>query len=59
MTLSRLMALWDADAAHLITTRHGAMTVLPVRGPHLAAAAIGFDEEEPGNIDVDRRLPIG
>jgi FkbM family methyltransferase len=47
MTVSRLMAKFDADGAHTIETRHGPIVTLPLRGPHLAAAAVGFDNEEP------------
>jgi FkbM family methyltransferase len=50
MTLSRLMERLDADAAHVIPTRHGPIKTLPLRGPHLAAAAIGFDDEEPETL---------
>ncbi len=50
MTLSRLMGSLDAEAAHTIATRHGPIRTLPLRGPHLAAAAIGFDEEEPETL---------
>ncbi len=50
MTLSRLMERLDAEAAHTIETRHGPIKTLPLRGPHLAAAAIGFDEEEPETL---------
>jgi FkbM family methyltransferase len=50
MTLSRLMASLDAEAAHTIQTRHGSIKTLPLRGPHLAAAAVGFDEEEPETL---------
>ncbi len=50
MTLSRLMERLDAAAAHTIQTRHGPIKTLPLRGPHLAAAAIGFDEEEPETL---------
>ena len=50
MTFSRLMEKFDLDAAHVIQTRHGPIRTLPLRGPHLAAAAIGFDEEEPETL---------
>jgi FkbM family methyltransferase len=46
-TQSRLMARLDAEGVHTIETRHGPLITLPLRGPHLAAAAVGFDEEEP------------
>ncbi len=50
MTLSRLMERLDGEASHIIATRHGPIKTLPLRGPHLAAAAIGFDEEEPETL---------
>lgn len=50
MTLSRLMERLDADAAHVVETRHGPIRTLPLRGPHLAAAALGFDDEEPETL---------
>jgi FkbM family methyltransferase len=50
-TVSRLMIRLDAESAHTIETRHGPILTLPLRGPHLAAAAIGFDREEPELLD--------
>jgi FkbM family methyltransferase len=50
MTFSRLIERLDAGAAHVIETRHGPLSTLPLRGPHLAAAALGFDEEEPETL---------
>jgi FkbM family methyltransferase len=50
MTLSRLMERLDASAAHVVQTPHGPIKTLPLRGPHLAAAALGFDEEEPETL---------
>ncbi len=47
MTLSRLVERLDAAQAHTIDTRHGPIRTLTLRGPHLAAAAVGFDDEEP------------
>jgi len=47
MTLSRLAERLEAAQTHEIATRHGAIRALTLRGPHLAAAAVGFDEEEP------------
>jgi FkbM family methyltransferase len=47
MTLSRLAERLDIAQAHTIQTRHGPIHSLTLRGPHLAAAALGFDEEEP------------
>ena len=57
MTIARLMERLDTDSATTIRTRQGLLKVLPHRGPHLAAAAIGFDAEEPetlGWIDAIR-----
>ncbi|HEX6859520.1 MAG TPA: FkbM family methyltransferase [Caulobacteraceae bacterium] len=50
MTLSRLMERLDGESAHVITTKYGPIRTLPLRGPHLAAAALGFDEEEPETL---------
>jgi len=50
MTLSRLMERLDGSALHVVQTRHGPLKTLPLRGPHLAAAALGFDEEEPETL---------
>ena len=50
MTLSRLMERFDADGVHVIQTKQGSLKTLPLRGPHLAAAAIGFDDEEPETL---------
>lgn len=47
MTLSRLVERLDAAQTHAIETRHGPIRSLTLRGPHLAAAAVGFDDEEP------------
>lgn len=47
MTLSRLVERLDAAQTHTIETRHGPIRSLTLRGPHLAAAAVGFDDEEP------------
>jgi FkbM family methyltransferase len=58
MTLSRLMERLDADAAHTVQTKHGPIRTLPLRGPHLAAAALGFDEEEPETLAwIDAMAP--
>lgn len=57
-TLSRLMERLDADTAHVIATRHGPIRALPLRGPHLAAAALGFDDEEPETLAwIDAMAP--
>jgi FkbM family methyltransferase len=47
MTLSRFIGRLDAGGVHTIETRHGPILSLSLRGPHLAAAAVGFDDEEP------------
>lgn len=47
MTLARLAERLEASQTHEIVTRHGPIRALTLRGPHLAAAAVGFDEEEP------------
>jgi FkbM family methyltransferase len=50
MTLARLLERLDARSAHTIPTDLGPLKTLPQRGPHLAAAAVGFDEEEPETL---------
>lgn len=47
MTLSRLAERLDQAQTHRIETRHGPIQALTLRGPHLAAAAVGFEGEEP------------
>jgi FkbM family methyltransferase len=47
MTLSRLAERLESANTHEISTRHGPIRALTLRGPHLAAAAVGFDDEEP------------
>ena len=47
MTLSRLAERLEAAQTYVIATRHGPIRALTLRGPHLAAAAVGFDQEEP------------
>jgi FkbM family methyltransferase len=47
MTLSRLCERLEAANTHRIETRHGPILALTLRGPHLAAAAVGFADEEP------------
>ena len=49
-TVARLMERLDADASATIVTRRGPLKVLPQRGPHLAAAALDFDGEEPETL---------
>ncbi len=57
-TISRLMERLDADGAHTVETRHGPLKLLALRGPHLAAAAIGFHEEEPETLAwIDAMAP--
>lgn len=51
MTLSRLVQGLEVSTAATIQTRRGPLKVLPIRGPHLAAAAIAFDDEEPELLD--------
>jgi len=50
MTFSRLMERLEVEASHRIETARGPMLTLPLRGPHLAAAALGFHEEEPETL---------
>lgn len=58
MTLARLMEKLDTEAAHTIETKHGPIRTLPLRGPHLAAAALDFHQEEPETLDwIDAMTP--
>ena len=50
ITIARLMERLDIESAFTIRTRQGPLKVLPQRGPHLAAAAMGFDAEEPETL---------
>jgi FkbM family methyltransferase len=50
MTIARLMERLDQSAAAVVTTARGPLKVLPQRGPHLAAAALDFDDEEPETL---------
>jgi FkbM family methyltransferase len=50
MTYARAIQRLDGDAAHVVRTRRGSLKTLPLRGPHLAAAAVGFEEEEPETL---------
>src|ERR1700722_2160593 len=50
MTIARLMERLDARSATVIQTARGPLKVLPHRGPHLAAAALDFDNEEPETL---------
>lgn len=57
-TLSRLIERLDGAAAHTVETRHGPLKMLPLRGPHLAAAALGFHDEEPETLAwIDEMAP--
>lgn len=49
-TLSRLIEQLDKEGAHTVQTPYGPMKTLPLKGPHLAAAALGFHEEEPETV---------
>ena len=50
MTIARLMERLDARSVVVIQTARGPLQVLPHRGPHLAAAALDFDNEEPETL---------
>jgi len=50
MTIARLMERLDAANTVVIQTARGPLQVLPQRGPHLAAAALEFDNEEPETL---------
>ena len=50
MTVARLIERLDRASAAIIHTTRGPLTVLPQRGPHLAAAALDFDSEEPETL---------
>jgi FkbM family methyltransferase len=57
-TVSRLMERFDQDGAHVVETKYGSLKMLALRGPHLAAAAIGFHEEEPETLEwIDAMAP--
>ncbi len=47
MTQARLVERIEADLVHVIETAHGPIRAMTSRGPHLAAAALGFADEEP------------
>lgn len=47
MTQARLVERIEAELVHVIETRHGPIRAMTARGPHLAAAALGFADEEP------------
>jgi FkbM family methyltransferase len=59
MTLARLTERLDARSAHTVTTDLGPLRTLPQRGPHLAAAALGFDDEEPETLAWIRTFAPG
>jgi FkbM family methyltransferase len=50
MTIARLMERLDMASTAVIQTARGPLKVLPQRGPHLAAAALDFDNEEPETL---------
>jgi FkbM family methyltransferase len=50
MTYSRVVGRLEQDVAQVIQTARGPLKVLALRGPHLAAAAIGFADEEPETL---------
>jgi FkbM family methyltransferase len=50
MTIARLMERLDTASAATIQTSRGPLILLPQRGPHLAAAALDFDNEEPETL---------
>jgi FkbM family methyltransferase len=57
-TLARLLQRLDQDTAVTIQTAHGPLKLLPLRGPHLAAAALDFDNEEPETLAfIDAMAP--
>jgi len=56
-TIARLMEHLDQASATTITTSKGPLRVLPHRGPHLAAAALNFDDEEPETLDWIDSIP--
>jgi FkbM family methyltransferase len=58
-TAARLVERLDTASAHTIHTRYGPIKALPLRGPHLAAAAIGFHEEEPETLAWIDAMPDG
>jgi FkbM family methyltransferase len=58
-TMARLIERLDLASAHTVETRHGPIKTLPLRGPHLAAAAIGFHEEEPETLGWIDAMPDG
>src|SRR5512143_530402 len=50
MTYARAVSGLERDVAPVIETARGPLQVLALRGPHLAAAAIGFADEEPETL---------
>lgn len=50
MTYSRVAKLLEAEVAQTVETPRGPMKVLALRGPHLAAAAVGFEDDEPETL---------
>lgn len=58
-TAARLIERLDQASAHTVETKWGSLKTLPLRGPHLAAAAIGFHEEEPETLAWIDAMPDG
>lgn len=58
-TYARVTEALGAGAAYTIETRRGVIRTLPMRGPHLAAAALGFHDEEPETLEWIDALPAG
>lgn len=58
-TIARLVERLDHATAHTVQTVHGPIRTLPARGPHLAAAAIGFHDEEPETLEWIDAMPEG
>jgi FkbM family methyltransferase len=49
-TMSRLIERLELAGQHVVTTQHGPIRTLPLKGPHIAAAAISFHDEEPETL---------
>ena len=50
MTYARVVGRFETDVAQAVETPRGTLKVLALRGPHLAAAALGFADEEPETL---------
>ena len=59
MTQARLVERIETDLVHTIETAHGPIRAMTSRGPHLAAAAFGFAEEEPELLAWIDGFPAG